>query len=351
MSGHRKNPPSSPACRRRPAPPPPPPKALVGLLKKNKGVLNYFTSLQANLEADVQKWKDRARNYQALHEEQLEENEALLKNQSGKAHNGTGKETSPHMARKRRKTTREGEEDNDIGKQQQKSNREARREKRRPPECDNHRSGEEEDGPPATINLRKQTQQTNAQQQQQRGNKKSRDDYYSRLERQPSTDEEELGLDGKHERSEGMEATQADASQVINDEMFDLEFESDGDEDSKDQNEGILATTKKKPLKRNNKKLQSSDKEPAYDVDFDSSDKEEGPPPFWQQHQQFILSELMDAYHCLQHLGIELVERKEAPQEKNAQQGEESVNNNPEQGTADDFRKEDGEEGKEKPLQ
>jgi GR25 family glycosyltransferase involved in LPS biosynthesis len=46
-----------------PTPVPPPPVALVSLLKSNKEVLKYFTSLQANLDADVQKWKTRAKSY------------------------------------------------------------------------------------------------------------------------------------------------------------------------------------------------------------------------------------------------------------------------------------------------
>ena len=46
---------------KRPPPPPPPPKSLIKLLQTDKGVLKYFTLLQANLEADKVKWKSRAR--------------------------------------------------------------------------------------------------------------------------------------------------------------------------------------------------------------------------------------------------------------------------------------------------
>jgi hypothetical protein len=53
----------------RPPPPPPPPKSLVSLLKSDKKVLQYFTLLQANLEADTQKWKGRAGEYQKECEE------------------------------------------------------------------------------------------------------------------------------------------------------------------------------------------------------------------------------------------------------------------------------------------
>jgi hypothetical protein len=48
-----------------PDPPPPPPAALVRLLQKNSQALKYFQALQANLDQDVQKWKTRARKYQA----------------------------------------------------------------------------------------------------------------------------------------------------------------------------------------------------------------------------------------------------------------------------------------------
>jgi hypothetical protein len=53
----------------RPPPPPPPPQSLVNLLKSDKKVLQYFTLLQANLEADKQKWKGRAGDYQKECEE------------------------------------------------------------------------------------------------------------------------------------------------------------------------------------------------------------------------------------------------------------------------------------------
>ena len=46
--------------RRRPSPPPPPPDSLVQLIQTDSSVFKYFKSLQANLEADVQVWKDRA---------------------------------------------------------------------------------------------------------------------------------------------------------------------------------------------------------------------------------------------------------------------------------------------------
>lgn len=54
--------------RRRPKadlpPPPPPPQALLQLIRSDANVLEYFTSLQACLNADVQKWKERAEHYQ-----------------------------------------------------------------------------------------------------------------------------------------------------------------------------------------------------------------------------------------------------------------------------------------------
>lgn len=54
---------------KRPPPPPPPPKSLIKLLQSDKGVLKYFTLLQANLEADKAKWKDRAIRFEKECEE------------------------------------------------------------------------------------------------------------------------------------------------------------------------------------------------------------------------------------------------------------------------------------------
>jgi hypothetical protein len=53
----------------RPPPPPPPPKSLIKLLQSDKNVLKYFTLLQANLEVDKLKWKDRANAYEKECEE------------------------------------------------------------------------------------------------------------------------------------------------------------------------------------------------------------------------------------------------------------------------------------------
>jgi len=47
----------------RPPPVPPPPMALISLLKSNKDVLKYFSSLQANVDADVLKYKAQAKRY------------------------------------------------------------------------------------------------------------------------------------------------------------------------------------------------------------------------------------------------------------------------------------------------
>ena len=50
--------------RSRPSgPPPPPPEALVALLRSDSTVLEYFTSLQTSLDADVEQWKSRAQRY------------------------------------------------------------------------------------------------------------------------------------------------------------------------------------------------------------------------------------------------------------------------------------------------
>ena len=46
-----------------PPPPPPPPQSLVDLLQSDAAVLQYFASLQSNLEADVGAWRDKAQKY------------------------------------------------------------------------------------------------------------------------------------------------------------------------------------------------------------------------------------------------------------------------------------------------
>jgi hypothetical protein len=51
---------TSPSRQQRPPPPTAPPTVLVQLLQSDHTVLKYFQSLQANLQADVQVWKDRA---------------------------------------------------------------------------------------------------------------------------------------------------------------------------------------------------------------------------------------------------------------------------------------------------
>jgi len=55
-------------------PVPDPPLSLIKLLRNDKGVLNYFTALQQNLDQDVQKWKDKALEYKSelnqLHKQQ-----------------------------------------------------------------------------------------------------------------------------------------------------------------------------------------------------------------------------------------------------------------------------------------
>ena len=42
---------------------PDPPPSLIKLLQKDNKVLEYFTSLQHNLNLDVKRWKDRALDY------------------------------------------------------------------------------------------------------------------------------------------------------------------------------------------------------------------------------------------------------------------------------------------------
>lgn len=52
---------------------PDPPPALIKLLQKDKKVLNYFTSLQSNLNLDVKRWKDKALDYKEKYEELMQQ--------------------------------------------------------------------------------------------------------------------------------------------------------------------------------------------------------------------------------------------------------------------------------------
>ena len=60
-------PPSEKKRKKRPRQPPPP-ASLVNLIQSDPQVLSYFQSLQANLQLDVQIWKDRAEEYKSENE-------------------------------------------------------------------------------------------------------------------------------------------------------------------------------------------------------------------------------------------------------------------------------------------
>jgi hypothetical protein len=77
----------------RPPPPPPPPPALIKLLQTNTDVLSYFQSLNANLTADVQIWKDRTAALK-------KENDKLLTKSNKKA-----KPSSSNGGKKRKTAT------------------------------------------------------------------------------------------------------------------------------------------------------------------------------------------------------------------------------------------------------
>ena len=68
----RKRPRSKPASTeqkkrpQKPKPPPAPPASLVSLMKKDKSVLHFFTSLQENVTYDVDKWKHEAAHWKRM---------------------------------------------------------------------------------------------------------------------------------------------------------------------------------------------------------------------------------------------------------------------------------------------
>jgi len=80
--------PAATTARSRPPPPPPPPASLVRLLRSDPSVVQYFQSLQANLEADVGIWKGRATKwkgkYEGLLSEGGERKSERLRRQKGK---------------------------------------------------------------------------------------------------------------------------------------------------------------------------------------------------------------------------------------------------------------------------
>ena len=71
-----------------PTPVPDPPASLIKLLQKDKKVLQYFTSLQENLNLDVKRWKNKALEYKAKAKKLQEQNDDLLdsKNKKNKNH-------------------------------------------------------------------------------------------------------------------------------------------------------------------------------------------------------------------------------------------------------------------------
>jgi hypothetical protein len=91
----------------RPPPPPPPPPALVKLLQNNTDVLSYFQSLNANLTADVQIWKDRAAALQ-------KENDKLIKTSKTKSNKTSKPSSNIPKKRRTRAPTSDAESDADA---------------------------------------------------------------------------------------------------------------------------------------------------------------------------------------------------------------------------------------------
>jgi len=90
---------------------PDPPPALIKLLQKDKKVLNYFTSLQANLNLDVKRWKDRALEYKQKYQELLQQtdngldgsrNDEQKKNGANGQHGERKRTSSAHNANQKK---------------------------------------------------------------------------------------------------------------------------------------------------------------------------------------------------------------------------------------------------------
>ncbi|CAB9510606.1 expressed unknown protein [Seminavis robusta] len=112
---------------RRPEPPPPPPQSLVTLLRKSKVVLAYFTALQENLNDDVTRWKEKARHYKSLYEEQKAENERLEQEnqrlrQTKRASNKGDDDDDPSSEDAKPPDKKKRKRDNEPSKQRRRNN-------------------------------------------------------------------------------------------------------------------------------------------------------------------------------------------------------------------------------------
>ena len=299
--------PPPPKCKR-PAPPPPPPKALVTLLKKNKGVQAYFKSLNDNLDADVEKWKDRARHYQNIYEQEAEENARLRARLA--VVQQQGQEGKPKPAAE--------ESGKNGGKQRQNFSTQ---------------SNYEDHGDKITENGNKHA--TEKQVTKDGSNNKNEEHAKGEavddtvFEFESSSDESDD--DHKQQTAEKQQEdgdTIEKPTETIDNYMF--EFLSDDDEDSKnDEDSNSLPTHKNNKMKQPSKEengyepidesmfeVLSSDDDDDKDDDDDDEPKmkkkdnrqiQNIQPNFWEQHRKHVLEELVDAYRCLDYLGVELV--------------------------------------------
>jgi len=379
----------------------------VNLLQKDKAVVKYFSSLQENLEADVQKWKDQARYFEALYksrqnnkgneddgDDHTEEMGTRARARSEKSPSQKkGQKQSTDAKSKKTATQAKTKRKNGAGEPKNDSERlnkiNAGRSKKSSLNNKNKESASLEDtydneildassdnglgtGPPEIINIQKTGK--DHEHGEEAGDKDgldiedsmfqfesdssnhgdNNDDHPEEHKEQPkaSTTNKDNSAFAIYSSDDDDAAKQQQGDNGNPEPIKDADFEfcssdDDDDDDSVDKDKAKEKTPK--PIKDTDFEFCSSDDgdgsndddseqeshKPIKEINcqFRSPDDDDGkdrqpkqqygptvkatlpsslnPPPLLKKNKEFILSELVDAYQCLHHLGIVLVDKVE----------------------------------------
>ena len=363
----------------RPEPPGQAPKSLVALIQKNKKVHSYFTALSENLEYDVKKWKDRARHYEALLKEAQADNERLQQeHERRKQDNGDREEESPARKRQRQKATTANEEPPSL--------------QAAPIVPQTSVTEPSVAGPPRTIHVGTQPPEESTaaiddemdhamfesessdddddnRKVKNVAQKKQGTTKTDELVKKPPQKADALSNSSKGDNINNNNGRKPITGDTDQDTMFEnmFEFESDDDDSEKnshcdEESETFLATTANKQRNASQDKMEDS-----VSSDSDNSEKQMRSPqpsttkrsaaaaastietiPPWKEHYRFIASELLDAYRCLQHLGINLVVIDETKSKRvdkdNSKENDKDMDASKQMGSTDNDELEDNEE-------
>lgn len=308
---------AAPAANK-PAAPGPAPKSLVALIQKNKKVHNYFTALSENLEYDVRKWKDRARHYEALWKEaQAEKKRLQQEHDRRKQDDNDSGEKSPTRKRQRKKVGTATTEEQPIS--------------RAVPNIGTPTSVNQPNvtGPPKTIHVGTQPPEESAA----AAIDDEMDHAVFESESSDSDDNDnhkKVPTIAKKKRNNNNDkgAKQNTGEETTFDDMFEFELDNDDSDNSNSNNASETFRAPARPRTATNKhRNESHDREDSENSDTANSEKQMQSPqhpitkrsaaasastvetttPSWKEHYRFIASELLDAYRCLQYLGINLV--------------------------------------------